>query len=650
MPGAGRRQGASFGPEGPRVTDADGASVVLFVDDDTARARRAGRVIERTAPFVDVSVVEPGSDAVSAASEPAVRCVVTAWGHADGDGESFLSALRDRRPSVPVVLFTDADLVAVDEAVVAHSVADVRPRTPDGLADRLLAGSVAGLIDEGAVDPSTNERTTEALRRAARDGVREPDRTREGSAGGRDCLHDHWYRRLVEQNIVGIYVIEDRVFSYVNSRMADVFGTTPTAMEGRPVMSFVAPEDRCRVDQHLADREADGRERAHYLFTGIRADGTRIEVEASGGRVAVGDDVAIVGVLLDVTERERHEREVRRLSRAVEHAAPAIYVTDPDGIITYVNPAFERITGYDSSRVVGENPRLLNSERMDDDYYDEMYATINGGDVWREAIVDRRANGELYHARQTIAPIQENDRIEGFVAIQEDVTEERIRQQVLQVLHRVLRHNLRNKLNVIAGHAAVLAERLAAAGDDTGLASATTIQRATAELDELSDRATEAELALESSGSDRRPIELVALLRRQWCQFVDEGHGSDLLLDGSDCAWVTADATLAVAVRELLRAAVSPTDPRSPTATVRHADTEVELHLRLDETAITEWHSIRTGIETPLEHASGLDVWLVEWVVTRLGGDLRLSDADGESLLIVRLPGATAPDEAANPN
>ncbi|WP_318567857.1 PAS domain S-box protein [Salinigranum marinum] len=629
------------------MNDADGASVVLLVDDDTARARRAGRAIERTAPPVDVSVAEPGSDAVSAASEPAIRCVVTAWGRADGDGESFLSALRDRRPSVPVVLFTDVDLVAVDEAAGAYDVADVRPRTPDGLADRLLAGSVAGLIDEVAVEPGSNERPTGAPRKPAGGGVRESGREGEGSPGGRDCLHDHWYRRLVEQNIVGIYVIEDRVFSYVNSRMADVFGTTPTAMEGRPVMSFVAPEDRCRVDQHLADREADSRERAHYVFTGICADGTRIEVEASGGRIAIGDGVAIVGVLLDVTERERHEREIRRLSRAVEHAAPAIYVTDADGLITDVNPAFERITGYDSSRVVGENPRLLNSERMDDDYYDEMYATINGGDVWREAIVDRRANGELYHARQTIAPIHENDRIEGFVAIQEDVTEERIRQQVLQVLHRVLRHNLRNKLNVIAGHAAVLAERLAATGDDTGLASATAIQRATAELDELSDRATEAEFALESSGSDRRPIDLVALLRRQWGQFVDEEHGTDLLLDGPDCAWVTADATLTVAVRELLRAAVSPTrDRRSPTTTtVRHAGTEVELRLRLDETAITEWHPIRTGIETPLEHASGLDMWLAEWVVTRLGGDLRLSDADGESLLIVRLPEATAPDE-----
>jgi PAS domain S-box-containing protein len=606
------------------VNDPDRDSVVLFVGDD-ARTVRAGRAVERALPGVSVSTREANAVALSAVEDDAVVCVVAPWTDTDeasDSGDSFLAALRARRPSVPVVLFTDADLAAVSEAVAAYDVADVRPRTSDALADELLARSVDALVD--------GNRGVEARNRA----------TERVPLDDGNTLHSRWYQRLVEQNIVGIYVIEDRAFSYVSPRLADVFRTTPAAMEGRPVMSFVAPEDRSRVRRYLEVREQGHRERAHYVFSGLCADGTRIEVETSGSGVRVDGGVAIAGVLLDVTERERREREVRHLSRAVEHAAPAIYVTDVTGTITYANPSFERITGHSVTEVIGEKPILLNSGRMSDAYYDEMYRTINGGEVWREAIVDRRANGELYHARQTIAPIYDEDRVDGFVAIQEDVTDERIQQQVLQVLHRVLRHNLRNELNVIAGHADELCRRLSERGDDRGVASAEAIQRATTELHDLSERATDAEFTLEPAEADRWVVDLRELLDQQWTRVVDDGvHGLDI--DGPDTAPVAADATLAVALRELLDAAVGSADDRAgPTVTIRNTEDEVELRFRLEETVTNEWTPVRTGRETPLEHASGLNTWLVEWVVTRLGGDVQLADGDGASMLTVRLPAA----------
>ncbi|MFW5955870.1 MAG: PAS domain S-box protein [Halorhabdus sp.] len=138
-------------------------------------------------------------------------------------------------------------------------------------------------------------------------------------------------------------------------------------------------------------------------------------------------------VYRDITERKEDERVLRRFRRAVEAAGHAIYITDTDGTITYVNPAFEQSTGYDSAEAVGQTSHILNSGEMSDEYYDRMWSTISSGDIWDEEIVDRRASGESYHARQTIAPVTgENGVIEAFVAIQTDISEQKEHEQTLQ--------------------------------------------------------------------------------------------------------------------------------------------------------------------------------------------------------------------------
>ena len=122
----------------------------------------------------------------------------------------------------------------------------------------------------------------------------------------------------------------------------------------------------------------------------------------------------------------QRDQTLRRLRRAVEAAAQAIFITDAEGRITYVNPAFEEVTGYTPDEAIGETPHLFYSGAMSEEYYESLWETILSGDTWKAEILNERKDGERYHALQTITPVpDESGDIERFVAIQTDITEQK---------------------------------------------------------------------------------------------------------------------------------------------------------------------------------------------------------------------------------
>ncbi|WP_276259970.1 PAS domain-containing sensor histidine kinase [Haloglomus litoreum] len=450
------------------------------------------------------------------------------------------------------------------------------------------------------------------------------------------------YQRLAEQNVVGVYVIEDEVFTYVNPKMAEIFGTTPAAMIGTSVFEYVAATDRDRVRSRLAARETGDQDSVHYTFAGERTDGEPLVLEAHGGRVETPDGVQIIGTLLDITEREAQESELRRLSQALEYAAPAVYITNADSIIEYVNPAFERITGYTEAEALGETPAIINSGRMSDDYYRRLYRTLQRGEVWEESIIDRRKNGELYYAYQTIAPyLDEDGVVEGYVAIQSDVTDERINHQVIEVYQRILRHNLRNKLNIIRGHT----ELMEPAVLETPLEEhVEAIDRAAATLAELSEKAYIARHVLEVD--DETPASnLVEVLAREQDVLGDQYPDATLVLEAPDELWVYGAGRVEVCVREVLENAIIHNDTSAPRveAELRVDETEsmAELVIRDTGPGLTDLDRkpIELGGETSLLHAEGIGLWVVNWVMTSLGGEVEFADNDPRGLVVtLRFP------------
>jgi PAS domain S-box-containing protein len=114
------------------------------------------------------------------------------------------------------------------------------------------------------------------------------------------------------------------------------------------------------------------------------------------------------------------------LVTAVEQAADGIVITDIDGRIQYVNPAFSAMTGYSRLEVLGQNPRVLKSGRHPKGFYEGLWGTLRSGQVWHGVLTNRRKDGSLYDEEMRIAPVRNVDGgVSGYIAIKRDVTEQK---------------------------------------------------------------------------------------------------------------------------------------------------------------------------------------------------------------------------------
>lgn len=136
----------------------------------------------------------------------------------------------------------------------------------------------------------------------------------------------------------------------------------------------------------------------------------------------------------EMTERKRAEESQALLATAVEQSAEAIIVTDPDAVILYVNPAFEKISGFTRDEVIGRNTRIFKSGKHEKGFYRDMWATLEAGEVWTGKIINKRKDGTFYEATGTISPVRNAaGRLINYVAVRRDITHEtQLEAQLLQ--------------------------------------------------------------------------------------------------------------------------------------------------------------------------------------------------------------------------
>jgi two-component system sensor histidine kinase/response regulator len=155
------------------------------------------------------------------------------------------------------------------------------------------------------------------------------------------------------------------------------------------------------------------------------------QISVTPVRDSDGKIVHFISAQLDVTERKHTEAENVRLATAINQAAEGVVITDFEAKIEYVNPAFERMTGYSRAEVLGENQRIPKSG-VDDPVYDRIWKTLQGGEIWHGEVVNRRKDGTLYPEELTITPVRDADgTIINFIAVKQDITERKHKEQQL---------------------------------------------------------------------------------------------------------------------------------------------------------------------------------------------------------------------------
>ena len=174
----------------------------------------------------------------------------------------------------------------------------------------------------------------------------------------------------------------------------------------------------------------------------------------------------IAGLIRDITDLRQAEEESNRLEIAIEHAAESVAITDKNAIIQYVNPAFERITGYSKKEILGEKLRILEEGPDNRVFYKDMWETIKRGDVWTGNFLNRKKDGAFYEVEASISPVKDSkNNITNYVAVKRDITQEvklerQLRQsqkmEALGTLAGGIAHDFNNILMLILGYTALV--------------------------------------------------------------------------------------------------------------------------------------------------------------------------------------------------
>ncbi|RMH71565.1 MAG: PAS domain S-box protein, partial [Gemmatimonadetes bacterium] len=201
---------------------------------------------------------------------------------------------------------------------------------------------------------------------------------------------------------------------------------------------FVAPDEIERMT-HYQDERRRGSENVPdaYEFKFQDAAGnikhilTRVKM--------IPDSSYSVASLMNFTSRKHAEEKLAWLAAVVQQATFSVVVTDLEGQIEYVNPYFEKITGYCPAEVIGENPRLLKSGKHDKSFYQQLWDTITQGNIWTGRFCNKRKDGTLYYEDAVIFPIRNSKgQMINYAGVKRDITEQVKAEEQLHFLANIL--------------------------------------------------------------------------------------------------------------------------------------------------------------------------------------------------------------------
>ncbi len=279
---------------------------------------------------------------------------------------------------------------------------------------------------------------------------------------------EHRFKEAIENSPMGLhlYRLEKNgavVFTGANESADRILGVSNSMFIGKTIEEAFPPLAGTEVpDQYRRVAMGGG------CWRSVQVDYEDEKIRGAFEVIAFQVRQGETGVMFwDITERRKAEAEMRRLMAAINAMDGSVVITDAKAIIQYVNPCFERLTGYTLDELRGMHIGSIKSGAQGREFYERMWEVLSKGESWSGFLVNRRKDGTLYHEQATISPVTNAEgRIVNYVAVKRDITHELdlerrvMRSQKMAALgqfaHRVA-HDMTNALSVILGSADVIA-------------------------------------------------------------------------------------------------------------------------------------------------------------------------------------------------
>jgi len=612
------------------MRERDGTRRILVVGDESVFAAPLADVFEQREGRADVEVVETVAEGLDQLAAHELDCIVSAYVLPDRTGIEFLEAVRDTSPDLPFVLVTDEG----DEAVASEAI-------------------TAGVTDYFRTERASDQPGMLAAR--IEDAVATYRSHRDLTARNEEL---HLYERIFQQMQEGACLYDaDGRFEIVNDYLADFYGTTRAALEGQP----------SRLVERLRE-EGDG-DPFQALLDGDQAvvRGEKAFELPNRGEVFVnyrlvplriGDDIeGVVGVARDVTERRAREHQLARAraesQELIDGMNDTAWVIDSDEQFLAVNDAAVERMGYSRSELLSMDPHDIDAGLSDD----EITSLIENMPEDERQVFEtahRTKGGEVIPVEISSSLISYRGET-AILSVARDITErkqyeDQLREQnqlleqqrdELEVLNQVLRHDIRNDLQLVTAYADILCDHV----DDEGVEHLTTVRDRAIHAVELTETARDTAKMMQTRDSENEPVAVRPVLEDELEDLGKRYPDADISVASAiPSAVVRANEMLASVFRNLLTNAVQHNDKDVPEVVVTATTRGDEVAVRIadngpgvpDEQKATIFGRGKKGLDS---EGTGLGLYLVETLVEEYGGDVRVEDNDPEgAVFVVELP------------
>ncbi|QFI38572.1 diguanylate cyclase [Moritella marina ATCC 15381] len=234
------------------------------------------------------------------------------------------------------------------------------------------------------------------------------------------------FRTAIETTSEGFLIVDNNFnITFANHALCQLTGYELRELKAHSVLDYINSEFKHIFTPALNRQGVQQYWREDLIIR--HKNGLSLNVRLTA--TAMNDGTGFFAFISNITDHKKTEVQLQKLSRAVEHSASSIMITDKHGIIEYINPRFCEVTGYSESEAIGQTPSIISTKETPPACHEELWSTILAGKNWHGETFNRTKHGAYYWSLMSISPVMDDrGEISHFISVSEDITTQKDQQ------------------------------------------------------------------------------------------------------------------------------------------------------------------------------------------------------------------------------